>query len=266
VDNAVNEGNSNDPWTSGGGSTGGGSITNIGITNGAAAILTIPPDANGNCPGGFIKDSNNNCVAGVEWTEETMLFTNVSDPAIADINDYLKCFNVTQGATLTLHVDQPRANSDDTWRATWSGVDVGHTFISISQNGITRILGYYPTPNTINPANNISAPAVIRNNENHEYDVSASMTITGSELSTVINTITTYDSTYNLNTNNCTDFGITICNSVGMGLADTPGTWPFGGNGSNPGNLGQDVRSMNNSNVTVNGTSGDAPPNSGSCN
>ena len=43
--------------------------------------------------------------------------------------------------------------------------------------------------------------------------------------------------TYNLNTMDCTDAVIQICNSAGMGLSDTDGSW-IGGGGSNRGSLG----------------------------
>lgn len=229
---------------------------------------TISSKAGGNCPdctspSGGVGVLTNNSI----WTIETVLFTNVSDPVISNITDYLKCFNVNQGATLTIYADQPTTNSSATWSVSLSGPDVGHTFISISQNGIIRTLGYYPMPNTINPAaGNITSTSLLRNNENHHYDVSASISITGTQLSTIINNITSYSSTYNLNTNNCTDFGISLSNSVGMNISDTSGTWPFGGNGSNPGNLGQDIRKLNNSNASINNLGGSAPTNSGTCN
>lgn len=205
------------------------------------------------------------------WTIDTVLFTNLSDPIISDITQYLECFSLDSGAILTIYVDQPTANSDETWSTSFStGVDVGHTFISISQNGITRVLGYYPTPNTISPLSGvISSSAVIRNNEGHEYDVSITSSINASQLSNIIDSMSNFNSTYNLNTYNCTDFGISIANSTGMNLTDTSGTWPGNGNGSNPGNLGnlgQDIRAKNlSSGITTNSVGGNAPQNNGTC-
>jgi len=203
------------------------------------------------------------------WSTDTILFTNVSDPIVLDIPKYLECFDLNASATITIYVDQPIANSD----ATYFGTNVGHTFISITQNSITRTLGYYPIANTIRPIsyfNNpqvLSAPAVIRNNELHEYDVSISTNIDARQLNSVINIITNYNSTYHLNTFNCTDFGILVGNNVGIGLPDTSGSWPGNGSGSNPGNLGQDIRGMNaNSSNIINISGGRAPRNSGTCN
>ncbi len=75
-----------------------------------------------------------------------------------------------------------------------------------------------------------------------------------------------YSATYNLNSNNCTDFGISIGNSIGLNLTDTSGSWP-GGSGSNPGNFGQDLRSMNPASGTnIDTIGGSAPSNNGTCN
>ncbi len=227
-------------------------------------IISSPEDS-------FYFDGNDVEINENTWTEDTVLFQNVSDPEITDIDDYLKCFDLTSGATITIYVDQPVANSSDTWVDADPSIlsidpDVGHTYISITQNGVTRTLGYYPTPNTINPAiGNNSSNSVIRNNEGHSYDVSISTNVSSSQLSNIIDGVSNYNSTYHLNTNNCTDFGITIGNMAGLGLPDTYGSWPFGG-GSNPGNLGQDIRGMNSVNgSTISTSSGNTQINSGSC-
>ncbi|MCL1658564.1 MULTISPECIES: hypothetical protein [Elizabethkingia] len=52
---------------------------------------------------------------------------------------------------------------------------------------------------------------------------------------------------------------------AGISLPKTSGNWP-GGGGSNPGNLGQDLRNLNNSSVQKNTSGGNAPKNTGSCN
>ena len=59
------------------------------------------------------------------------------------MSSYLYCFNLNSGAVFTIYADQPTPNSS----TAWSGIttpDVGHTFISIKQNGITRVLRFYP--------------------------------------------------------------------------------------------------------------------------
>lgn len=228
--------------------------------NGSANNWWSEPD---NCPVGQTKDANGNCVVETIWTAETVLFPNVG-PGIIDISDYIKCFNETQGATLTIYVDQPKTNSSDTWAKDNQGnVDVGHTFISISQNGITRTLGLYPDGG-IKPKVQNNANGILVNDSEHPYDVSASRDITAGQLSSLLLSIESYGIDYNLEHNNCSDFGLFMVNQRGFNLPDTSGIWP-GGSGTNPGNLGQDVRLDNTSGTTVNSTGGNAPKNSGSC-
>ncbi|WP_298556222.1 hypothetical protein [uncultured Algibacter sp.] len=207
-------------------------------------------------------------ISGESWSN--LFPETLSNPKITDIVDYLKCFDLTKNATLKIYVDQPKANSSNTYRFTFNPfdpIDVGHTFISINQSGITRTMGYYPTPGTIDPTNGAnSSTAILRNDGNHEYDVSLTTDITPSQLSSLHNKITNFNSTYDLNTYNCTDFGISIGNSIGLNLPDTSGTWDYGGNGSNPGNLGQDIRNMSlGSGVTKTTRNGNAPANTGTC-
>jgi hypothetical protein len=47
--------------------------------------------------------------------------------------------------------------------------------------------------------------------------------------------------TFDLNTNNCTDATIKAGSAAGISVPDTTGKWP-GGGGSNPGDLGEDLR------------------------
>lgn len=52
---------------------------------------------------------------------------------------------------------------------------------------------------------------------------------------------------YNLSNNNCTDLAISTLNHIGLSIPDSYGSWPFGG-GSNPGNLGEEIRDYNHTN------------------
>lgn len=177
----------------------------------------------------------------------------------------MNCFDLSKKAKITLYVEQPKPNSRDTWTGSKLNPNVGHTFVSITQGGITRNIGFYPN-GRIYPTLKPSANSVLRNDSEHIYHVSVSTNITSSQLSSVVNNISNFNSTYNLDSYNCTDFGIEIANSVGMNIPDTRGTWD-GGGGSNPGDLGQDIRNLtSNSNRTVNTTAGRAPKNNGKCN
>lgn len=185
------------------------------------------------------------------------------DRPIADMSDYLDCFNVSQNATITIYVDQPIPNSSDAWKATLSGAVVGHTFVSITQGNNTSVFGFYPNgdPNPYSP----TKPGVMGNDSGEAYDVSISTTVSGSVLETILNYSINYNSTYNLNTYNCSDFGIEIGNLAGLNLPDAFGTWP-GGGGSNPGALGQHIRGVTPSgSVTTNTTGGTSPANNKGC-
>lgn len=77
--------------------------------------------------------------------------------------------------------------------------------------------------------------------------------------------INKYTSSYNLNTNNCSDFALGLFKLMNFNLPDTTGYWPFG-NGTNPGDLGEDIRTMPLTNGMSKDTKGgNAPSNTGTC-
>ncbi len=202
---------------------------------------------------GYISDGKGGCVEAIVVISP--------DTPIADMAKYLECFNVSQSATITIYANQPIANSS----ATHDGTLVGHTFVSISQNGNRSVFGFYPATSNVYPIVNPSDPSAMGNDSNDPYNVSVSTTVSGSELSQIINYSTNYQSTYHLDDYNCSDFGIEIGNLAGLGLPACNGTWP-GGGGSNPGTLGQYLRNMTLPNgATRNTTGGNAPSNNKGC-
>ncbi len=102
---------------------------------------------------------------GSMLTPNTVLVVPPTTP-ILDVHDFLKCFDISQSATLTIYVKQPIPGMP----ATWAGVPprVGHTFISLSQNGIVRTFGFYPA----SPRAAVTAvTSVIGDDSQHAYDV-----------------------------------------------------------------------------------------------
>lgn len=200
----------------------------------------------------------------IDWPLDLEILDNIQAPQINDITDYLKCFDTTQNATITIYADQPNPGTNETWVDLDPGIgtdiDVGHTFISITQNGVTRVFGFYPKDG-IKPKINESGPGLLIDDSAHPFDVSYSKFISGQQISTVISNASSSFTDYDLSAKNCTDYARIIFNSVGGNLPDTYGSWP-GGGGTNPGCMGEDLRSMPNSNTT----GGYAPSNSGSCN
>lgn len=60
-------------------------------------------------------------------------------------------------------------------------------------------------------------------------------------------------------------FALSVFSITGSNLPDNSGTWP-GGGGSNPGNLGQDIRTLTSAtDFIVSTTPGTAPSNNGTC-
>ncbi|QGN21717.1 hypothetical protein [Elizabethkingia anophelis] len=201
------------------------------------------------------------------WSNDLLLFSkNPSGEKIINIKDYLKCLNLSQGATVTLYVAQPTPNTTSTWSGSVTDPNVGHTFISITQGGITRFMGFYPSQGISPFSSPPAAKGILINDQGHAFNVSITSNINASQLSNLVGYINSVSTaTYNLNTFNCTNFGIDAAGKVGIFLPKTSGTWP-GGGGANPGNLGQDLRGLNNSSVQKNTSGGNAPKNSGSCN
>lgn len=177
------------------------------------------------------------------------------DKPIANMADYLKCFNSNQNAQVTIYVNQPVPNSS----AAHSGSVVGHTFVSISQNGNASVFGFYPKTDDIYPIINPSDPSAMGDDSSTQFDVSITTTVSGSVLQQIINYSVSYQSTYDLNSYNCSDFGIAVGNLAGLSLPEANGTWP-GGGGSNPGALGQHIRNKSTSGSTTKNTSGGVSP------
>ncbi len=198
------------------------------------------------------------------WTPSLIL--NIPPPGdkITNILDYLKCFNTSSNAIVNIYVDQPTTNSSNAWSVDGTNVDVGHTFISIEQNGKVRVFGFYPSIG-VSPYSP-STTSVLVDDSNHHYDLKVTINVSGSRLNDVINYTNNYNSVYNLNSFNCTDFALNVASRSGVSLPDNVGSWP-GGSGSNPGNLGQDIRASSSfgPNTTINRNGGTSISNTGSC-
>ena len=195
------------------------------------------------------------------WDENLILLDDISGEIIKNLKEYLDCFDSQSSAELTIYADQPTANSTESWSGSFLDPNVGHTFISIKQNNITRYLGFYPQ-NGVNPTSP-STTGIYVNDSGHDFDVSVSINLSPSQFSGVYNHILNYNSTYNLNSNNCTDFGISVGNLAGLQIGSCYGTWPMGG-GDNPGKFGEVMRNLEKGSINKSG--GTAASNTGNCN
>ena len=161
------------------------------------------------------------------------------DNPIADMIEYLECFDTTQGAEITIFVNQPIAGEDDAFT---SGSDkAGHAFISINQGGSIRVYGLYPegSASPYNP----NYPHAFGNNQGDAFDVSLSFSVNGPSLLNIVEDAETYSINYDLNSNNCTDYVLDVAALACITLPDPQGTWP-NGQGSNPGAFGQALRGL----------------------
>jgi hypothetical protein len=205
----------------------------------------------------------------IEDSETILVGPAAPSAKIPNIDSYLDCYDLSQNATFRLYVEQPTPNSNAPWSGNPINPDVGHTFISIQQGNITRVVGLYPASDV--DLRNPSVAGAFFNDSDHEFDVSLSLIIDPVKLSNVINYIKgQVGAVYNLNTNNCTDFGLATIRIAGVNLPSAYGTWGvgvIGGAGDNPGQLGQNIRNMPLPSGAIRTTTSDnAITNSGSCN
>ncbi len=163
--------------------------------------------------------------------------------------------------TITVYVDQPGKGGDrDTYEIGLGGVDVGHTFVGLSRTNedgtVTEAtIGFYPSE-AVNPVSGeIETDGAFYDDSGHPSDVSKTMEVTADEFNAALDFMDSQDGAkYNLDKNNCTDFGLNTANATGQKLTDTQGTWQ-GGGGSNPGDLGQDLRGTAGTTTSTRGSS-----------
>ncbi len=208
-------------------------------------------------------DPLHGCIYQVEDSPTSLLVISPDKP-IANMTNYLECFNANQNAIITMYVDQPKSGYSDAFALTWSGAVIGHTFVSITQGSNTSVFGFYPSTDDTNTSSP-PEPSAMGDDSGESFDVSISVTVSGTVLQQILQYAIGRPSNYDLDNYNCSDFGIAIGNLAGLGLPDAYGTWP-GGGGSNPGALGQHIRSRTSSgNVTIKKTAGTASSNSKGC-
>jgi hypothetical protein len=202
---------------------------------------------------------------------------------IGNVQDYFKCFTNVGGSdhqySVMLCVDQPDPGSRVPWgfsngasgtSQAGNPVDVGHTFLVFTETyggtTITRNVGFYPASN-VNPIYP-SDQGQLNDNESSIYDISLTVTVDDGQFFNMLNFVTQGNNSgylYNMNTNNCTTFALDALQAGSVNIPTKTGSWA-GGSGDDPGDLGEDLRSMSlQSNMTRN-TVDNPHPNTGSCN
>ena len=146
---------------------------------------------------------------------------------------------------LILHAKQPVSGK----RKSFTHINnVGHLFITLIKYNddntfVSRSFGFYPRKTTIFSATPLhpGSASVFKDDALHEWDEMAGKFISGRRFQKIIELLKRYDHlTYNLNRNNCTDFGLNMAELGGISISQTVGTWPLG-RGNNPANAGQSM-------------------------
>lgn len=144
-----------------------------------------------------------------------------------------------------LHVKQPSPGK----RKAFVGLNnVGHTFITLikyntDSSVVSRSFGFYPRKENLLTATPFhpAAISVIKDDGFHDWDQVVGKFISYRRLRRILRMLDKLESKqYDLNTNNCTDFGLYVAMIGGIDLRDTKGRWPFG-KGNNPASTGQSL-------------------------
>ena len=175
----------------------------------------------------------------------------------------MECQNGSDGGNkkenlffLEIFVDQPGSGNDrDTYEYKGGTTfETGHAFIRLTNNLTNEKItaGFYPDySNNNTTAKDVvlgkSVPGFVNDDSNYDLskvDVYVKFDITEEQYNNAksyIETVRDEKKQYNLSKFNCTDFALGTASSAEINLPDTKGYWPTG-SGSNPGDLGEDLR------------------------
>lgn len=146
---------------------------------------------------------------------------------------------------LLIHTKQPVSGK----RKTFTGINnVGHMFITLikfnrDSGYVSRTFGFYPDKDNLLSATPFipSSTAVFKDDETHDWDEIIGKFVSKRRFRKILRMVRQYSgSKYNLNNNNCTDFGLCVAAIAGIKIDDTKGSWPLG-SGNNPANAGQSI-------------------------
>jgi hypothetical protein len=126
--------------------------------------------------------------------------------------------------------------------------NVGHVFITLikynkDKSTVCRSFGFYPHKSTLFSATPLCphSPSAVKDDAGHDWDEAAGKFISARRFRKIVGILRSYDHRpYDLNRNNCTDFGLAIARQGGIAIAQASGHWPLG-KGNNPGSAGQSM-------------------------
>ncbi|CAM4407950.1 hypothetical protein SAMN06265348_11764 [Pedobacter westerhofensis] len=155
---------------------------------------------------------------------------------------------------LLFHVKQPAPGR----AKIFVGVNTGHTFITLIKYNTdstysSASFGFYPDKDQLLSATPISptTSATFKDDAGHLWDEVLGKFISRRNFENILVLTQKFEGmTYNLNQQNCTDFGLQAARLAGIGITDTFGKWPFG-KGNNPAVTGQSILNGKISNATT---------------
>lgn len=193
-----------------------------------------------------------------EKKEEAPVIYRPTHP-ISDNKCFFSTVDLNKGATLTIYVDEPNPGTGDVKK----GINVGHTFIGITQGQNQYTYGFYPNVPGYKTLANDNVGSVLGKDNEHIFSVSISAEVTPEQLQKIIElSQKSYTRQYNLSYSNCTDFAISVANLANITLPYCKGTWT-GGGGSAPGVLGKALRDSSTFKNKINTDGGKAPASKG---
>ena len=193
-----------------------------------------------------------------EEKEEAPVIYRPTHP-ISDNKCFFSTVDLNKGATLTIYVDEPKPGTGEVVK--W--INVGHTFIGITQGENQYTYGFYPNVPGIRTIGNGNFPSVLGKDDGHTFSVSFSAEISPEQLQKIVElSQKSYGRQYNLSYSNCTDFAISVANLANITLPYCKGTWT-GGGGSAPGVLGKALRDSTTFKNKINTSGGTAPASKG---
>jgi len=185
----------------------------------------------------ILADSNNYQYTSREVKSPTTQLANIIDP----FDDGKKA----SAYALLIHISQPVSGKRKIFVKLSK---VGHTFITLikyntDSTSVSRSFGFYPKKDHFLSATPLfpTTGSVFKNDEQHDWDETVGKFISERRFKRILRVIKQYDmKNYNLNKNNCTDFGLSLASTAGISILYTNGSWPLG-RGNNPASAGQSV-------------------------
>jgi len=185
----------------------------------------------------ILADSNNYTYTNREVKSPPTQLANIIDP----FDDGKKA----SAYALLIHISQPVSGKR---RIFVKLSKVGHTFITLikynaDSTSVSRSFGFYPQKDHFLSATPLfpTTGSVFKNDEQHGWDETVGKFISERRFKRILKVIKQFDQkNYNLNRNNCTDFGLSLASTAGISILYTNGSWPLG-RGNNPASAGQSV-------------------------